>query len=177
MTEARVAIVDLARRLRVRKQRIFKLLPGLGVQTEKERSESGRGQVIATVSASDAARIEQRLQAGSSRGTAPADPFDPENEIGVFYIIALEPTHDPGRFKVGFTTDLPQRLRKHRTAAPFSTCSRSWPAKRYWERAAIDAVTQGCEQLHTEVFRAETIEGPIARGEAFFKALPTPSRK
>jgi hypothetical protein len=45
----------------------------------------------------------------------------------VFYLIQLERDYDPGRFKVGFTTELEGRLQKHRCSARFAQCLKSWP--------------------------------------------------
>lgn len=67
----------------------------------------------------------------------------------------------------GFTVDLEGRLRKHRCAAPFAQYLCSFPAKRVWERSAIDCVTNECEQLHTEVFRAESLEHVANRAVVF----------
>lgn len=42
-----------------------------------------------------------------------------------------------------------------------------------WERAAIDCLTNGCEQLHTEVFRATSLDRGKANGQAFFAMMPS----
>jgi hypothetical protein len=76
------------------------------------------------------------------------------------------------RIKVGFTTDLDGRLRKHRCSAPFAICAKSWPCRPTWERAAIDCVTIGLDQLHTEVFRAGSVADVCGRGDAFFNVMP-----
>jgi hypothetical protein len=69
--------------------------------------------------------------------------------------------------------DLEGRLQKHRCAAPFAQYLCSFPSKRVWERAAIDCVTKGCEQLHTEVFRAESLEQVASRAQSFFSMMPS----
>ncbi len=76
------------------------------------------------------------------------------------------------RVKLGFTTDLDGRLRKHRCSAPFAQCLKTWPCLRRWERAAIDSVTDGLEQLHTEVFRAGSVEHVIVSADRFFAVMP-----
>jgi hypothetical protein len=85
----------------------------------------------------------------------------------------LEPDLDPHRFKVGFTTDLDDRIRKHRCSAPFVRIEKAWPCRRAWERAAIDCATEGCEQLHTEVFRAKKVADVVARADRFFALMPS----
>jgi hypothetical protein len=73
--------------------------------------------------------------------TGAADSDFAITEDGVFYFLQLEPIHDPGRIKLGFTTDLDGRLRKHRCSAPFAQCLKTWPCRRIWERTVMDAIT------------------------------------
>lgn len=42
-------------------------------------------------------------------------------------------------------------------------------------RAAIDCATDGCERLHTEVFRSVTLESGARRADAFFSVMPSPT--
>ena len=180
MTEERVAIVDLADDLKVRKQRLFKILQRLGIRSAQRREAARGNQNVATVSLQEAAAIRRELfKTGDSMpdgAPAPLGSAAPSllsDEVGFFYLIELEPGHDPGRFKVGFTSELDGRLQKHRCSAPFARYTKTWPCRRGWERAAIDCVTDGCEQLHTEVFRAAALHGPISRGDAFFSVVPS----
>lgn len=178
-SEERVAIVDLADDLQVRKQRIFKILPRLGIRPTQRRELSRGNQNIATVSLNEAAAIRAEILEYSgapiSGGAQPSGGLAVfySDDVGFFYLIQLEPDHDPGRFKVGFTMDLHGRLQKHRCAAPFAKYLNTWPCKRVWERAAIDCVTNGCERLHTEVFRALSLEQVAARSQAFFSMMPS----
>ncbi|HSB10105.1 MAG TPA: hypothetical protein VLM38_11520 [Blastocatellia bacterium] len=179
LTQERVAIVDLADDLQVRKQRIFKVVRRLGIRPTQRR-EPGRGnQNVATVTANEASAIRAEIvkssdTPGADGGLALGGPaVYYSDDVGFFYLIQLEPLHDSGRFKAGFTTDLEGRLRKHRCAAPFAQYVCSFPAKRVWERAAIDCVTNGCEQLHTEVFRAESLERVANRARSFFSMMPS----
>ncbi len=180
VADDRIAVLDLADDLQVRKQRLFKVLTKLGIRPTLRRESSRRGQNIATISSADAARVKEALaQAAAVRPRPPsadrlADaPYDAGDEIGVFYVVQLEPEHDSGRFKVGFTAELEGRLRKHRTSAPFARCEKSWPCRRIWERAAIDCATAGCERLHTEVFRAASLTDVVTRADAFFAVMPS----
>jgi hypothetical protein len=175
--EERIAVVDLADDLQVRKQRIFKILPRLGIRPTQRREASRGNQNVATVSQAEAAAIRSEIErsselpsGGNARsGTLAAFSSD---DVGFFYLIQLELEHDTGRFKVGFTMDLDGRLQKHRCSAPFARYVASWPCRRVWERAAIDCVTTGCDQLHTEVFRAASMEPVSARAQAFFTMMP-----
>jgi hypothetical protein len=174
--EERIAIVDLADDLQVRKQRIFKILPRLGIRPTQRRESSRGNQNVATVSQAEAAAIRSEIErssespSGARSGIVAASSSD---DVGFFYLIQLEPEHDSGRFKVGFTMDLDGRLQKHRCSAPFARYVASWPCRRVWERAAIDCVTTGCVQLHTEVFRAASMEHVSVRAQSFFTMMPS----
>lgn len=172
MTEdQRVAIPDLADELQVRKQRLFKLLPRLGIRPVLRREPSRGNQNVATITIAECGLLRRELE--GARATDKALPFlNPSDDVGYFYLIQLEPEHDPARFKVGFTVELEGRLQKHRCSAPFATYLRTWPCRRTWERAAIDCSTDGCEQLHTEVFRATDLNQVTAKAEAFFAVMP-----
>jgi hypothetical protein len=102
----------------------------------------------------------------------PSETFVDSNIKGVFYLIQLEPEHDPGRFKLGFATNIEERMRSHKTAAPFSKVLKTWPCKLLWEKTAINCATQGCEQLHTEVFRSESVKEVQVRCDKFFALMP-----
>ena len=106
---------------------------------------------------------------------APADRGDTgaqELSNAVFYVISLEPECDPSRFKVGFSTNVAERLRSHQTSAPFSELVKTWPCKALWEKTAIDCIADGCERLAPEVFRADDIQGVIRRADRFFELMP-----
>lgn len=166
MDQERVAIVDLADDLQVRKQRIFKLLPRLGIRPTQRRDVGRGNQNVSTVTVAEAQAI--RAEIVKSPGGSVSLPED----VGFFYLIQLEPEHDAGRFKVGFTMDLDGRLQKHRCSAPYARYVGSWPCRRVWERAAIDCATAGCEQLHTEVFRITSLDRVVTQAQGFFGVMP-----
>ncbi|MCK9386251.1 MAG: hypothetical protein M0Q15_16700 [Nevskia sp.] len=178
MTNDPISVVDLADQAGKRRQSIFKLVARLNIQTTKQRSASSKGQLIAYVSYEDAqlilAELRQRseLDATSSISKT-ADIAVSDAELGVFYLLALEPIHDPGRFKLGFAASLSERLQKHRCAAPLLQVVGYWPCKRLWEKTAIDAISVGCERLHTEVFRTSSMSTVVERCQAFFSLMPT----
>ncbi|HEY3131175.1 MAG TPA: hypothetical protein VGL91_17090 [Acidobacteriota bacterium] len=173
----RIAIVDLADDLQVRKQRIFKILPRLGIRPTQRREASRGNQNVATVSQAEAIAIRAEIEKSAGRPSdnsslSAATAAFYSDDVGFFYLIQLEPEHDPGRFKLGFTMDLDGRLQKHRCSAPFAQYVGTWPCKRVWERAAIDCVTNACAQLHTEVFRAASLEQIAALAKSFFSIMP-----
>jgi hypothetical protein len=88
----------------------------LNIETTKIKSAEARGQSASYISQDDYETIKDYLVKPESTGN---DDIDLSSS-GVFYLIQLEPDHDPGRFKVGFASSIDDRLRKHKTAAPYS---------------------------------------------------------
>ena len=174
--EGLISVIDLAAQLERRKQTLFKVISRLGIDTVKQPNGNSRGATLAYVTHADAMRIQDAL---GLPGTGEDDGMEDEDENyaptqrGVFYLLVLEPNHDPGRFKVGFATNLSERLRTHRCSAPFATVVKSWPSKSLWEKTAIECVSAGCERLHTEVFRTTSIEAVLAKCEQFFELMPS----
>ncbi|MBX9917461.1 MAG: hypothetical protein K2Y07_09535 [Nitrosomonas sp.] len=164
-----ISVIDAAKKLGRHKAYIFKVLGRLGIDTVKEKSSTARGQKIAYITIDDYKRIKDYLSEIESDQTSLIQQPDVR---GVFYLVQLEPEHDPGRFKLGFATNIEERLRSHKTAAPFSKVLKIWPCKILWEKTAIECVSQGCTRLHTEVFRTESINEVQSRCEQFFKLMP-----
>jgi hypothetical protein len=177
LSETDIAIVDLADDLQVRKQRIFKVLARLGIRSNQRREPSRGNQNVATISRDQAAIVRAEIEKSTStNGTSSRSGWvagSSADDVGFFYLIELEPEHDPGRYKVGFTMDLDGRLRKHRCSAPFAKYVQTWLCKRVWERAAIDCATEGAKQLHTEVFRCESLSQVSKRLNSFFAVMPS----
>jgi hypothetical protein len=178
MDDGLISVIDLASELGRRKQTIFKVINRLKIETHKLSTNNSRGQLVVHVAVDDAKRIREELIASS---TGSDDGAETDNNIGngqilsqrgVFYLLQLEPNQDPGRFKVGFATDLAERLRHHRCSAPFAAVVKFWACRSLWEKTAIDCVTEGCERLHTEVFRTMSINTVIAKCEQFFELMP-----
>ncbi len=177
MDDGLISVIDLASQLGKRKQSIFKVLRRLGIEATKAPGANSRGAMIAYVTNDEAGLVRADLASRlepvdpDENGDGPYDAALPAQQ-GAFYLLLLEPDHDPGRFKVGFATSLPERLRALRCSAPFTTVVKSWPCKILWEKTAIECVTQGCERLHTEVFRTASIESVVDKCEQFFRIMP-----
>ena len=170
-----LSVIDIAVHHGYLRATVFKTLKKLGIETRKERSSSNSGQAIAYIKQEDYQRLVARLAVTTKRESDEGDGEDEEQwsiEFGVFYLIRLEPEIDPGRFKVGFAASMPERLRQLRCSAPFASVVQTWPCRRLWEKTAIDSVAAGCEKLHTEVFRAGSLDEIIARCERFFAIMP-----
>ena len=164
-----ITVSQLASDLGKQKQHIFKVLKRLGIERKLEKSTAARGQKIAYVTMEDYKRVKDYFFVAKIEAS---ETIADSNTGGVFYLIQLEPEHDPGRFKLGFATNLEERLRSHKTSAPFSKVLKTWPCKLLWEKTAIDCATQGCKQLHTEVFRAESVKEVQTRCDQFFALMP-----
>jgi len=178
MRDGLISVIDLANKLERRKQFLFKVIARLGLETQLLPGSNSRGQLVAHLTDEDASLLENEIRASSQvsspRAQALVDQtFDAQlTEQGVFYFLALEPLHDPLRFKLGFAASLPERLRQLKCSAPLLQVLRTWPCKRLWEKTAIDCVAAGCERVHTEVFRADEVSAALARADAFFAAMP-----
>lgn len=170
--EEGVAVVELADELQIRKQTVFKVMKRLGIHAVKRREDDRRGQMISVIRKAEADAVRDELRRTTSSNKDSNDTRYIVEDSGFFYVVQLEPAYDPGRVKVGFTTDIDGRLRHHRCSAPFAQCVRTWPCRRTWERAAIDCVTAGAEQLHTEVFRVGSLQVVIDRADKFFSLMP-----
>jgi hypothetical protein len=177
MLDDGISVIDVAAQLGARKQYIFKILRRLGIEPSRSRSQTNRGQRISYITSDEFGRVraelESRRPAGATRSAATEAGFtQPAVETGVFYLLLLEPEHDPCRFKVGFAQSLDERLRALRCAAPLLTVIKTWPCKLLWEKTAIECVTQGCQRLHTEVFRTTNIDEVVSRCNQFFGVMP-----
>lgn len=125
MPEEMISVIDVATQYGKRKATIFKLLKRIGIESRKIRSTANGGQLISYITTADFRRVSEELQpvegskdlATSIAGTASDVAL---TEEGLFYLLLLEPEHDPGRFKVGFAVSLPERLRALRCSAPFT---------------------------------------------------------
>jgi hypothetical protein len=167
-----VAVADLADELGTYRATIFKIAKRLGVEPDKRRDASRGNQLIAVVAETDAAAIRATFTEGRRTGQGSAEMAELAPDEGMFYLVQLEPQHDPGRFKLGFTTDLDGRLRHHRCSAPFAQYLKTWPCRRAWERTAIDCLATDVDQLHTEVFRGQSLAAVAERGDRFFQLMP-----
>jgi hypothetical protein len=171
MKDNQISVIDAANKLGMIKQTLFKLIKKLGISTSKQRNSSHRGQHIVYISNTDFDLIcNQQSNKGATTDTGPSSSV--QIDRGVFYLVELEPDHDPGRFKVGFASNMPERLRQHRCSAPFAVVLATWPCHILWEKTAMDCITQGCQKLHTEVFRAKNILDVKAKCDQFFSLMP-----
>lgn len=178
MTDNLISVKEFAQANGLLRQTVFRVLKRLGIEPSKSRGGShNRGQTISYITEHQArlvleahasSRNFQNGQEGEEREFRDATLYD----VGVFYLLRLEPEHDANRFKVGFASNLNERLRQLRCSAPYTQVVKTWPCRRLWEKTAIECVTDGCERLHTEVFRALSLETVEERCAQFFAVMP-----
>ncbi len=168
--EHHISVIDAANKLGVSKGALFRILKRYEVETFKLKSAENHGQKVAHITIEDFEYLKENYVNPKA--------LDSETSIeceGLFYLIQLEPELAPNRFKLGFTTNLKDRLSKHRCSAPYAQVVKTWECHVTWEKTAIDAVTQGAQRVYEEVYLHESIEKVTERCEAFFNLLPAPS--
>lgn len=166
-----ISVAEAAKILGRDRRSLFKVLKRLNIEKRLIKSEEARGQAAAYISIEEFETLQNHLEeAVPTLG----NQGDDSKAGGYFYIIQLEPELDPLRLKLGFATSVEDRVRKHKTAAPFSTVLGYWPCKLLWEKTVIDCLTVGSEKVHTEVFRVEDVDDTIRKAEAFFGMMPPP---
>ena len=181
MSDTRISVKDFAHQNGLLRQTVFKAIKRLDITPEIERGDAQhRGQSIAFITQEEASRVLEVLSTGRrmqsrANGTEGEPTEAALYDVGVFYLLRLEPQHDPHRFKVGFASNLAERLRQHRCSAPFTEVIKTWPCRRLWEKTAIECVTVNCERLHTEIFRAQAVADVEDRCNQFFNLMPSPT--
>jgi hypothetical protein len=131
---SRISIKDFSQQHGLLKPTVFKVLKRLGIEPSKSRGDSqSRGQMVSYITEDESRQVlealvspTQAIEEGGTASELDAHLYD----VGVFYLLSLEPECDPTRFKVGFTNDLDERLRTHRCSAPFATVVKIWPCRR-----------------------------------------------
>ena len=169
MADDLISVSEIAKAHSRHRSALHKIIKRLGLETRRIRSDEARVQEAAYITQADYVLL--RIELESEAGEELTDEESAEWR-GLLYVIQLEPQFDPGRFKIGFTNSIDDRLKSHRTSAPFAKALRQWPCKLLWEKTAIEAITDGCERLHTEVFRAGDIAVVIEQAEPFFRLMP-----
>lgn len=169
-----ISVKDFSEKNGFHRQSVFKVIKRLEIEPEKIRGgKESRGQMISYITKKEAKKVFEELTinrniTSQQTNTTEAALYD----IGVFYLLVLEPKHDPNRFKVGFTNNINERMRQHKCSAPFVRIIQTWPCRRLWEKTAIECITYDCEQLHTEVFRSNSIDEVLSKGNQFFNLMP-----
>lgn len=93
--------------------------------------------------------------------------------VGYFYIVQPLPEVQPGRIKLGFTTNPDGRLASYRGICPEAKMLRKWRCWGDWERPAIDYIATGCKPIGQEVFTDCDVNALLERASKFFTRQPS----
>ena len=172
-----VAVIDLAAKLGIYKQTMYRAIRHLGILPAKIPKKYTHGRVALFITKAQARatlgylRIRGLLTGRATRSRA-VDTEMRLGEHGLFYIVLLEPTNDPKRFKLGFCTNIAARLTCIKANAPYARLLVTWPCKRLWERTATEFIAANCQSVNSEVFRTGSFKTLRERGDRFFSLMP-----
>lgn len=169
-----VSLKQLAEMLGMDRSYARKWLLSKDFKPVKRRTSDSGGQLTLSFTAEETERIiilRQRL--GFSLDGQTASPVN--EDYGVFYIIQLIPEFDANRVKLGFASDVEQRLAEHRTASSTAEVAKTWPCKRAWEKTVIDTLTgRHCRLILNEVYACDDIGELVELGNKLFALFPDP---
>lgn len=96
---------------------------------------------------------------------------------GWFYIVQVAPKRVPGWIKLGFSTDVKDRLKSYKTIAPEAKVLAKWPCWASNEAEAIATIGNDptCEFTGQEVIQCRDIKALVRRAELFF-SVPRPPK-
>jgi len=142
------------------------------IEKIKSHDIKNRGQIISVISNENANEIRAMLY-----NTAKLDTKQQSRYAGYFYIIQLEPEIEYNRIKLGWASNIHERLRKHQCSAPNSRILQFWECRSLWEKTIIDIVTLGETKLNnnkieTECFIVKDLNEVTAKINKFFDLLP-----
>ena len=152
-----VSLQELSEKLNLDRSNVRKYVLNQGFSFVKIRTPKTRGQLTLALSIEDAETIiETRTSQGFS--TKKKNGQIVENGNGFFYIIQLIPELMSNRIKLGFATNVENRLKTHKTSAPTAILMRSWECNKEWERTAIASITRyECKHIGGEVFECKDL--------------------
>lgn len=165
-----VSIKELAETMGMDRSHARRYILALGYSPHKRRTPDSHNQLTLALPRSEAEAVlaKRREQGFIGGGSVVSDR-------GFFYVIQLVPEIAPQRIKLGFATNVSDRLQQHRTAAPTAALLKCWPCRGVWERTAMDCMTrEGCRLIANEVFECDQLDSLVCRGDKLFQQLPAP---
>lgn len=169
-----VTLKQLAQQMSMDRSNARKYILRQGIRPVKRRAADSGNQLALTVTEEEAENIlMNRKKEGFSE---PDEPVS--SDFGCFYVVLIVPEFSARRIKLGFTTNISERLSQYRTVAPTAVVIKTWPCKRTWEEAVIDCLTsQKCKLVKNEVFECDDIDQMLQTGRRLFDILPDLSDK
>jgi hypothetical protein len=170
MSESYIPINDIAHTLGMDKSRARRYILENGFSFVRIRTRDSKGQLTLALSPED---TEEVIRLRRSQGFNLAAQVAVIIDRGAFYIIQPVPDLDPRRVKLGFATNVQQRLNSYRTLSPTAALLKQWACRVAWEKTAIDSITRsGCIGIGGEVYTCDDIDEVVAHGDAFFALMP-----
>lgn len=148
---------DIAKELGITYQTVKSRTEQLDIDVVQTQNE--KNMYLSSIRAADLAKLKDSLTNKS------------HSENGFFYMIALVPEYNRGRIKLGFATNVEERLGNHRTAAPTAELVRSWPCKRAFEKTIIAALSSLGKQVRNEVYDFDNVDLIVSKAETLFSLL------
>ena len=175
MAEQLVYVTHLADELGYTKAALHRVVRRAAIEPQHVHSEFSRGQRTLAITAEEADRV-RALVRGRDASVLESQTTHPDN--GVFYAVVVDPIR-PGRVKLGFTSDLEQRLSSYRTSSPELQVLFTIPCRRGWEATTMAALTnvEGCSQVRQEVFDYLDSDVLAERARSWFTMLPSVTAK
>ncbi len=167
-----VTIKDLSDELGIDKSNLRKFILAQGIEPLNVRTPESRGQLTLALAPEEAQAIRDIRMA---QGFSPNEARNPReyNGNGVFYVIQIIPEFEPNRVKLGFASNVENRLQAHKTSAPTATLVQTWDCKRHWEDVAMASATRsGCKLIANEVFLCDDLDKLLERIDSFFDQMP-----
>lgn len=167
-----ISLRELSKTFNLDKSNVRKYVLNQGFSFIKIRTPEAKGQLTLALTLEDAENVvEMRKLQGFL--TSNGDKIPVNNGYGFFYIVQLIPELAENRIKLGFATNVENRLKAHKTTAPTAILVKSWPSDKEWERSAIVSVTRlDCKHIGGEVFECENLDELIERANIFFGIMP-----
>jgi hypothetical protein len=169
-----ISLKVLSEMIGINRSQTRKMVLKMGYKPQKRRMPDS-GNQLALVFSSDEVNsiLKYREDLGFTKIKPPII-----NDMGYFYIIQVIPELDSSRIKMGFATNMMERLANHRTIAPTAKIFKTWPCKRIWEITVMDCLSSiSCKHILNEVFECRDLEELIKKGDSLFKMLPGPGSK
>lgn len=167
-----ISLRELSEKFNLDKSNVRKYVLKQGFSFVKIRTPETKGQLTLALTIEDAEIIiEMRKSQGFLIDNK--NRVSNDNGNGFFYIIQLIPELMKNRVKLGFATNIENRLRAHKTSAPTATLVKSWPSDKEWERSAMASITRiDCKCIGGEVFECENLNELTERADIFFGIMP-----
>lgn len=161
-----VTLTEIANRLGIEKSNARKYILNLNCTNPfRIRTLESGNQLCLAWSKEDAEKIyEHRKNSGFTECKKILESSD-----GYFYVIKIFPEFSENRIKLGFSSDMTNRIIQHKCISPTLQLIKTWKCKRYWEPVIIDIVEkEATKKYSNEVYDFDCLEILLEKVEKFF---------